>query len=113
MSKSKSRRLSFNAAYAEAVRTGAFEAVETAPVAVAEKPAPKVKTPRWTPLDAERTAWIARNARPAISNCLCGCGETTKGRFFPGHDATLKESLKVTAAAGDVNASDALTAFGW
>jgi hypothetical protein len=72
-----------------------------------------VKTPRWTPLPADQTAWIAAHARPAISNCLCGCGGTTKGRFVPGHDATLKESLKVSAAAGDENAATALATFGW
>lgn len=73
----------------------------------------KVKEPRFTPLPVERTAWIAANARPAVSSCLCGCNGTTKGRFVPGHDATLKESLKASAAAGDENATAALATFGW
>lgn len=79
---------------------------------------PKVpKAPRWTALPADRAAWIAANARPAIASCLCGCGETTKGRFFPGHDATLKETLKVTVESGDkaskASATAALATFGW
>lgn len=73
----------------------------------------KGKEPRWTPLPEDRTAWIAAHARPAISACLCGCGGTTKGRFVPGHDATLKESLKVTAEAGNQDAQAALATFGW
>lgn len=86
----------------------------TAPVAPAET-APveekKNKTKKaWPAMDDARTEWVLRNARPAIAPCLCGCGGTTKGRFVPGHDATLKETLKAT----DTDAArDALVAFGW
>lgn len=90
---------------------GAAAKTETAPV---ETPAePKVKEPRFPALDTERAAWVAKHARPAISTCLCGCGGTTKGRFVPGHDATLKEALKTGAAAGDKSSIAALATFGW
>lgn len=82
--------------------------------AAATKPADKkAKTPRFPALPAERAAWVAKNARPAISSCLCGCGGSTKGRFVPGHDATLKEALKNGAAAGDESSKAALATFGW
>lgn len=75
------------------------------------------KADRWTPLGTEEVAAIAKNARPAVSPCLCGCGGSTKGRFVPGHDATLKETLKVTAASGTPaaqrHATAALETFGW
>jgi hypothetical protein len=74
------------------------------------------KPSKWEVLATDRAAWIAANARPAVSTCLCGCGSPTKGRFFPGHDATLKETLKVTAAAGGeagASAEAALATFGW
>lgn len=100
-----------NAAAADA--TPETPAPETTPET--EK-TPKVKTPKWDALPADRAAWIAAHARPAVSSCLCGCGSETKGRFFPGHDATLKETLKVTAAAGGeagASATAALATFGW
>lgn len=84
-----------------------------APVAKATPaPAPKKarKTKEWPALDAARASWVAENARPAVAPCLCGCGGTTKGRFVPGHDATLKETLKATDS--DV-ARQALATFGW
>lgn len=71
---------------------------------------------RFPALDAERMAWVEANARPAISPCLCGCGELTKSRFAPGHDATLKEQLKNTVAAGGESgelAQSAIQKFGW
>lgn len=71
------------------------------------------KAPRFPALPAERAAWVAKHARPAVASCLCGCGGTTKGRFVPGHDATLKESLKTGAAAGDKASKAALATFGW
>lgn len=78
---------------------------------------PKVKAPRFTPIEADTLAWIAAHARPAVSPCLCGCGEQTKSRFFPGHDATLKERLKATVANGDdaskATAEATLAVFGW
>lgn len=139
MSKStKTRRLSLAAALKAAHETGAFDAAaEAANETTTEiegglsvTKAAKVKTPktpRFTALDPARTAWILRNARPAVSSCLCGCGGTTKGRFQPGHDATLKESLKATIAADDggdaeipgtpaaaaADARAALSTFGW
>lgn len=73
----------------------------------------KTKAPRFTPLEAERAAWVAANARPAVSTCLCGCGGTTKGRFVPGHDATLKEALKAGVMQGCEASKAALATFGW
>lgn len=68
-------------------------------------------------LDSERAAWVAANARPAVSPCLCGCGGETKGRFVPGHDALLKRSLSATLEVGDdtakAQAKAALATFGW
>lgn len=81
--------------------------------AVKTPKADKPKTPRFPALDAKRAEWVSKNARPAIATCLCGCGGSTKGRFMPGHDATLKEALKTGAAAGCQHSSDALTTFGW
>jgi hypothetical protein len=54
--------------------------------------------------------------------CLCGCGETPKGkkaRFMPGHDAQLKASLYRTIrdpeapADAKAAASEKLSEFGW
>lgn len=77
----------------------------------------KEKTARFGPIEVgDRLSWIEDNARPAVSRCLCGCKETTKGRFFPGHDATLKEELKATVRAGGEAAPHAraiLATFGW
>lgn len=72
------------------------------------EPVVETKKSKWEALDADRLAWVTENARPAVSTCLCGCGGTTKGRFVPGHDATLKEALKATPG-GDA----ALATFGW
>lgn len=97
------------------------EAQAPAPV-VEETPAPETKTkkakePRFTALPEDRVLWIAQHARPAVSSCLCGCGGTTKGRFMPGHDATLKESLKAGTKSEDIVIADAsraaLETFGW
>lgn len=88
---------------------------ETTP-APAPAPAPKAKKekkPRFVPLPADRAAWVAANARPAVSRCLCGCGGETKGRFVPGHDATLKEALKAGVEAGCEDSKAALATFGW
>ena len=82
-----------------------------------EEETPKVKKPRWQPLDADTAAWVAAHARPAVSRCLCGCGESTKGRFFPGHDATLKMQLQASLQSDDeqvvANAQAAIGIFGW
>lgn len=90
---------------------------ETAPEA---KPAKVAKpAPAWkSPLTPEAAKAIAATARPAVSPCLCGCGGQTKGRFVPGHDATLKEQLKITVADSPVKAArdaaqSALASFGW
>jgi len=65
----------------------------------------------------ERLAWVVANARPAESDCLCGCGGKTKGRFVPGHDAKLKSELMATAEFGTdeqkAQANAALATFGW
>ena len=68
------------------------------------------------PLSLGQVAWIAANARPAETPCLCGCGGTTKTRFVPGHDARLKSALTRTAAKGGEPAelaTRALARFGW
>ncbi len=70
----------------------------------------------WTPLTTDEAKQAALVARPAIAPCLCGCGETTKGRFSPGHDATHHRRLIATAQAGGAaakHAEAALAAFGW
>lgn len=98
-----------------AVETPAVETPET-PAVETEAVEKKATKKTWEALPADRAAWVAAHARPAIASCLCGCGETTKGRFFPGHDATLKETLKATAAAGGeagISAEAALATFGW
>jgi hypothetical protein len=59
--------------------------------------------------DAE-LADIATRARPALNPCICGCGEMTKGRFAPGHDAKLKERLKNTDSQA---ARDIENTLGW
>lgn len=50
--------------------------------------------------DGPRDAWLGwaarQAARPATRSdrpCSCGCGETTKSRFAPGHDARLVSQL--------------------
>lgn len=68
-------------------------------------------------MDPDVAAWVASHARPAVSLCLCGCGGETKGRFVPGHDATLKERLRATVELADgkakTDAEAALATFGW
>jgi hypothetical protein len=78
----------------------------------------KTKAPlHKTPLSADAAAQVAAVARPAVSPCLCGCKETTKGRFYPGHDAILKERLKATTESKNeeaaASATAALATFGW
>lgn len=82
-----------------------------------------VKEPRFVALTDEEAAWVEAHARPAASPCLCGCGELTKGRFVPGHDARLKERLRATlgerkdtpagSAKAQKAAKAALETFGW
>lgn len=67
-------------------------------------------------LSVEEARWIAENARPRESACLCGCGGLTKTRFVPGHDALLKRSLVATVAKGGAaakHAKSAIATFGW
>ena len=80
------------------------------------------KTDRFVPLTDAEARWVAENARPAESPCLCGCGNLTKGRFFPGHDALLKERLRATigerggkggSKKAQAAAKQALATFGW
>lgn len=89
---------------------------EVAVATPADKPE-KAPIPAKTPVEADRLAVVLANARPAESNCLCGCGNLTKGRFFPGHDAVLKAQLGVTARLTDdarsADAQAALAKFGW
>ena len=72
---------------------------------------------RFPVLNEKKAAWVAANARPAMAPCLCGCGTLTKGRFAPGHDATLKVTLSNTAKHGTPEAAKlakaALKTFGW
>lgn len=85
----------------------------------APKPAAPKKTaaPKWAPLTEAEATEALRVARPAVSACLCGCGQMTKSRFAPGHDATHKERLKATVASGTpkakLAATEALARFGW
>lgn len=80
-----------------------------------EETATKTKAPKkaWDTLTDERIAWVAAHARPAVSQCLCGCEGETKGRFAPGHDATLKAHLSAHAEKGNETAQAALATFGW
>jgi hypothetical protein len=74
------------------------------------------KADRFVALSTDQAKAIATTARPAVTPCLCGCGGTTKGRFVPGHDATLKETLKATVKGGGAaakHAQAALETFGW
>lgn len=67
-------------------------------------------------LTAKRTKWVKENARTAESLCLCGCGDMTKSRFVPGHDAKLRRMLDEVEAAGGPTARVAREAkrrFGW
>lgn len=77
----------------------------------------KTAKPDRTPLSGEQAKAILAVARPALAPCLCGCGELTKGRFYPGHDATLKSDLHYTAENGTKAAAkvarEALEVFGW
>lgn len=91
--------------------------VATAELAHARATVARATTTRWTALDAEAVTVIRDRARPALAPCLCGCGETTKGRFYPGHDATLKETLKATIVRGEGDAPEiareAMAGMGW
>jgi hypothetical protein len=75
------------------------------------------ETKQFDALSATEAKTIADNARPANAPCMCGCGGLTKGRFFPGHDATLKSALNVTVKTGSKaarkQAERALANFGW
>lgn len=68
-------------------------------------------------IEETRLAFVVANARPALGKCLCGCESLTKGRFFPGHDATLKRDLAATVLHGTeeakTQAQEALGKFGW
>jgi len=68
-------------------------------------------------LTVDRLKAIEAMARPAVAPCMCGCEETTKGRFFPGHDATLKRDLAKAVANGSKaekeRAARILEVFGW
>jgi hypothetical protein len=110
MARKTNKTASKTATATPVVETPATEP-EAAPVVETEAASKKkAKTPKWSALEADRVAWIASHARPAVSPCLCGCGGSTKGRFMPGHDATLKESLKATDTD---EARAALATFGW
>lgn len=75
------------------------------------------ETNQFDPIELDRLKQIAANARPAKAPCMCGCGNETKGRFFPGHDATLKAALHITTESGTAaqkrQAKIALANFGW
>jgi hypothetical protein len=83
----------------------------------ASKTAPRKSRSTATPLTADEAEAASLTARPAVAPCLCGCGETTKGRFFPGHDAVHKARLIATMRSDDEAASafatDALVTYGW
>lgn len=68
-------------------------------------------------IEEARLAFVTANARPALGRCLCGCESLTKGRFYPGHDATLKRDLAATVLHGTDEAKalaqEALGKFGW
>lgn len=75
------------------------------------------ETKQFDPIPTDQVKEIAAIARPKLAPCMCGCGNATKGRFFPGHDATLKAALHVTVAVGTPaarkHAEIALERFGW
>ena len=45
--------------------------------------------------------------------CLCGCGQLVPRRYAPGHDARHRSMLLKRMRAGDANALQQLTEFGW
>lgn len=100
-----------------ATTTEATEPTTTEETTTTETTKTKKEKRTWTPMSTEVAKAVLATARPALAPCLCGCGETTKGRFFPGHDATLKETLKATVTNGTPAAkrvaTEALAAFGW
>lgn len=49
---------------------------------------------------------------PGLAPCECGCGETVRGRFRPGHDARLKYRLWDEVRTGEL-ARDTLAHLGW
>lgn len=105
------------AAEAAAAAEAEKVATEKAAVKAAAKEAKRIETLTTHAIEGDSLQWIVDNARPAVSACLCGCGETTKGRFFPGHDALLKRTLQATIETGDeaavTLANQALATFGW
>ena len=60
--------------------------------------------------DAITTTTETKKATKKVKDlkpCICGCDETTRGRFFPGHDAKLKSSLlKAENKPGELNDID-------
>lgn len=45
---------------------------------------------------------VKKKDKPFENTCLCGCGNNTRGTFFPGHDAKVK-SLLVKFGKGEVS----------
>jgi len=55
-----------------------------------------------------------KSNQPEPHECLCGCGEHTKGgRYVQGHDARHKSALITAALDGDKRAVMQLDTFGW
>lgn len=50
---------------------------------------------------------------PSINFCQCGCGETTRNRFAPGHDQRLYGMLARAARSGDQFAYGEIVRLGW
>lgn len=88
-------------AEAEAAGVNLETAAPAKPAAAAAKgkPAPAVKAQDAAAVKAltqkakGEKASKKEKALPSTSNCLCGCGGETGGRFRPGHDARVKGVL--------------------
>lgn len=48
-----------------------------------------------------------KSTRRQPRECMCGCGETTKGgKFLPGHDAKLKSQLLTVSRSDEAAAPE-------
>lgn len=66
------------------------------------------------PVEEDAPIRGGRSIIKAPRQCMCGCGDITKGgRFLPGHDARLKSNLLTEARAGSDQARERMAELGW